>query len=433
MVYFIPEVLLNSLYHFYLTFNPYLNQGTEPEYTQAHEFYDLLRTLVQNDPKATSYWGKMISKDRQARVDIASLQKVLLQNQSHQFSTHLYITDFQNLWVGKIKSITELLPKKANTLAFYQDKKVEVWFELEDFILLESGHKNTALRLREFHINNEFSQLEINALSPFTTGVKYPCIIEDRRFNQYFDEGETAESKHLVLKENPNIHRSNTQQVTRDLHNYIFPEDLYAKISHAAKLEIETAELDILEKRHHNIHQIAFSYLLALEIVLNDLIIHHLKRKGLAHSFFVDMSSAPPRILLSDSKTDTVPLNMYHKNFSINNLLYFVENAIKHNHPEFKKAFSDHKDFIRYLTKDFSEIVKNNHLIEIRNAIAHGEQEKISLKDAMAVRNIILGVGHLGLIMMSYYLFDKEKYRHHFEVTEFEATQNSKGKLKLVS
>lgn len=424
---------MNSIYHFYLTFNPYLNQGSEPDYSQAHEFYDSLRNLVMTDSSATCYWGKMISKDRQARVDIASLQKVLAQNQSLQFSTHLYITDFQNLWVGKIKSITEVLPKNANTLSFYKDKKVEVWFELEDFTLLEHGHNNTALRLRDFHINNEFSQLEINALSPFTTGVKYPCILEDKRFDQYFDESDSTDSHHLVLKENPNIHRSNTQQVTRALNNYIFPEELYAKISHAAKLEIETAELDILEKRHHNIHQIAFAYLKALEISLNDLIINHLKKKGLAQYFFVDLETAPPRILLTERKSNTVTLQAYNKNFSINNLLYFVENAIKHNHPEFKKAFSDHKELIRYLSKDFAETVRNNHLIEIRNAIAHGEQEKISIKDALAVRNIILGVGTPGLIAQCYYLLNKEKYRHHFEVTEFEETQKTKGKLKLVS
>ncbi|MGZ3789227.1 MAG: hypothetical protein ACXVLQ_11930 [Bacteriovorax sp.] len=423
---------MNSLYHFYLTFNPYLNQGNDPEYSQAHEFYDLLRNSVHSDPKASCYWGKMISKDREARVDIASLHKVLEQNNAHQFSTHLYITDFQNLWVGKIKSIRDLLPKDANTLSFYKDKKVEVWFEIEDFILLEHGHNNTASRLRDFQINNEYSQLEINALSPFTTGVKYPCIIEDKIFDQYFDEIDPNESSHLVLKENPNIHRSNTQQVTRALNNYIFPEDLYARIPHAAKLEIETAELDILEKRHHNIHKIAFSYLKALEITLNDLIIHQLKRKGVAREFFVDLQSSPPKILLADTRSDTVTLQAYNKNFSLNQLLYFVENALKHNHPEFKKAFSDHKDLLRYLVKDFSDIVRNNHLIEIRNAIAHGDQEKVSVKDAMAVRNIILGIGSPGLIAQCYFLLEKEKFRHHYEVTEFEEIQKPRNKLKLV-
>jgi len=423
---------LNSLYHFYLTFNPYLNQGNEADYSQAHEFYDLLRNVVNENPQNTCFWGKMISKDRDARVDIPSLQKVFEQNKSLQFSTHLYITDFQNLWVGKIKSISEVLPKGAHTLSFYKDKKVEVWFEIEDFILLEHGHNNTASRIRDFQINNEYSNLEITSLSPFTTGVKYPCIIEDKRFDQFFDEMDAEESSHLVLKENPNIHRSSTQQVTRALNNYIFPEDLYAKMPHAAKLEIETAELDILEKRHHNIHKIAFSYLKALEIVLNDIIIHHLKKKNLASDFFVDLQSSPPKILLSNSRSDTVSLQSFNKHFSLNQLLYFVENCIKHNHPDFKKAFSEQKELIRFLAKDFTDIIKSNSLIEIRNAIAHGEQESVSIKDAMAVRNIILGVGTPGLLTQCYFLYEKEKYRHHIEVTEFNQVVQNKNKLKLV-
>jgi hypothetical protein len=424
---------VNSLFHLYLTFNPYLNQGQEPEYSQAHEFYDLLRTTVTENPKGTCYWGKMISKDREARVDIASLHKIFEQNKALQFSTHLYITDFQNLWVGKIKSITQALPKDAKTLSFYKDKKVEVWFEIEDFILLEHGHNNTASRIKDFHINNEFSQLEIMGLSPFTTGVKYPCIIEDKRFDQFFDEMDSSELSHLALKENPNIHRSNTQQVTNTLNNYIFPENLYARIPHAAKVEIETAELDILEKRHHNIHKIAFSYLKALEIVLNDVIIHQIKKKGLGEDFYVDLQSSPPKILLADSRSDTVTLQSFNKHFSTNQLLYFVENAVKHSHPSFKKAFADQKDLIRYILKEFNDVVRNNHLIEIRNCIAHGEQEKVSLKDAIAVRNIVLGVGVPGLITQCYYLLDKEKYRHHFEVSDFEnAAQVAKTKLKLV-
>lgn len=426
---------MNSLFHFYLTFNPYLNQQSEPDYTQAHEFYDLLRELVHIDKNATCYWGKMISKEREARVDFAKLQHIFQQNKEQQFSTHLYISDFQNLWVGKIKSITQLLPKNANTLSFYKDKKVEVWFEIEDFILLEHGHSETAKRLKDFHLNQEVSGIDIKGLSPFTTGIKYPCIVEDQKFEQYFDEYDSTEISHLVLKENPNIHRSNTQQVLRALNSFVFPEELYGMLPHAAKIEIETAEMDILEQRHHNLHKIAFSYLKAMEVVMNDLIIHHIKKKGLAEEFFVDIQSAPPKLLLHPSKSDAISLKEFNKNFSLAHLLNFVEFASNQNHMGFKKAFADHKDFIRYLTKDFADIVRGNHLIEIRNALAHGENEKLSEKDAFAVRNIILGVGAPGILAQCYLLLHKEKLAKLFSVTDFKSDgqSNQARKLKLVS
>jgi len=426
---------MESLYHFYLTFNPYLNQNEEQGYTQAHEFYDLMKELVSIDPTATCYWGKMINKDRDASIDIGAFQEILNNNNQNHFSTHLFITDFQNLWVGKVKAVTQLIPKNANTLSFYKDKKVEVWFEISDFILLEHGHIETAKRISDLKMDNSYSALQIQGLSPFTTSVKYPCIIEDQQLEQYFDEFDQNEISHLVLKENPAILKSNAHQVLKLIHNFVLPEEIYAKIPHAAKLEIETAEIDMLEQRHHNIHKIAFSYLRALEVIMNDLIIHHIKRKGQAEDFYVDTSSAPPKIFLQPSKDYFVTLKEYNKNFSINTLLHFVDYANNQSHLGFKKAFSEQKEFIRFILKDFTDAVKNNHLIEIRNALAHGENEKVSHKDAIAVRNIILGCGTQGLISTCYALFYKEKFQHFYEVSDFHSNQskdNKKGKLKLV-
>src|SRR5690606_8858909 len=104
--------------------------------------------------------------------------------------------------------------------------------------------------------------------------------VQDLAEEQYFDQFDDTEFSHLILKPNPAIAKNSSEVVLNSLHNYIFPEAIYSKIPHAAKLEIESAEMDMLESRHHNMHKIAFSYLKALEIVLNDLIIQHIKRKG---------------------------------------------------------------------------------------------------------------------------------------------------------
>ena len=104
------------------------------------------------------------------------------------------------------------------------------------------------------------------------------------------------------------------------------------KIPHAAKLEIEAAEVDMLESRHHNMHKIAFSYLKSLEIVLNDLIVGHIKRKGLADQFYVDATSSPPKIYLNPSKDYYTSLKQFNKNFSVAHLMYFLERAVNQNH-----------------------------------------------------------------------------------------------------
>lgn len=433
-----------SAIHYYLTFNPYLNQEYENDYTQAHEFYDFLKDLVQKDKKASAYWGKIIGKDRESSLDLKSFTSVLKQNTEANLSTHLYITDFKNIWVGKVKSVSKDIPKNGNTLSFYTEKKVEVWFELTDFMLLEHSNQETANKLSELYIENDYQEQVIQGLSPFTTGVKYPCFIQDIAEEQYFDNMDTRETSHMILKMNPAITKSNSGQVLKSLHTYVFPEEMYSKLPHAARLEIEAAEADMLEQRHHNMHRIAFSYLKALEIILNDLVVHHIKKSGFGDHFYVDTDSAPPKLHLEHTKDYFIPLKRFNKNFSISHLLYFVERASNNNHFGFKKAFGQNKQFIRYLTKEFALVVRENKLIEIRNALAHGENDKVTFADASAIRNIILGCGTLGLIQMCYRIFYKDKFQQLYRVSEFDkkpteasaknsTKKNVRTQLKLVS
>ncbi len=419
-----------SAVHYYLTFNPFLNQEYETDYTQAHEFYDFLKGMVTKDKKASAYWGKFIGKDRKASVDVNLFQTVLEQNLEDNLSTHLYITDFKNLWVGKVKSVSDKLPKGAHTLPFYDGKNVEVWFEIEDFILLEHNSEETASKLSEFYIENDYNEQVIHGLSPFTTSIKYPCLLQDISEEQYFDEMDTSDSSHLVLKTNPAITKSNSDQVLKSLHTYVFPEEMYAKLPHAAKLEIESAEVDMLEQRHHNMHKIAFSYLRALEIILNDLIVHHIKKSGQGENFFVDATSAPPKLFFNPTKDYYTPLKQFNKNFSVAHLMSFMDRGTNQSHMGFKKAFSEHKQFVRFITKEFMAIVKDNQLIEIRNALAHGENDKVSVRDATAFRNIILGCGKQGLIQDCYQTFYKEKFHGLYHVTEMNQPKETKAKAK---
>lgn len=424
---------MSSINHFYLTFNPFLNQNYEKGYSQCHEFYDFLKSRLTQDKASSVWWGKIISKDRDANVKLEMFQKVIEKNKEQFASTHLFITDFQNLWVGKIRSVSSSLPKGAHTLPFYADKKVEAWFEIDDFFLLEHENEETAKKLSELYIDNEYMSLKVNGLSPFTTGVKYPCIIQDLAEEQFFDGADETEGK-LIFKNNPAIIKSSSTQVLKSIHLYLFPEEMYAKIPHTAKLEIEAAEMDMLESRHHNLHQVAFSYLKALEVVLNDLVIHHIKRKGLAGDFFVDATAGSPKLYMNETKDCYVPLKTFNKNFSIGSLLHFIERGMAQNAPAFRQAFADHKQFLNYCTKDLDNLIRSNKLIEIRNALAHGDIEGITLKDAMAVRNIVLGCGTSGIIYNCYRTFYPNKFRHHCEVTDATAKlpEDKKSKLKLV-
>ena len=131
--------------------------------------------------------GKIIGENRESKLDLELFQNVLKENQEKGVSTHLYISDFKNLWVGKVDAVKKNIKNDFKTLDFYKDKKVEVWFKISDFILLEHETEATAKKLTVY-IHNEYVDLEIDELSPFTTGIKYPTFIQDLAEEYYFDE-----------------------------------------------------------------------------------------------------------------------------------------------------------------------------------------------------------------------------------------------------
>ena len=402
---------MSSPIHFYLTFNPNLNKQIDPTYTQAHEFFDYLKNEVKSHGVAGyAYWGKMIGLDRKSKVDFQKFEEVLKVNSENESTTHLYISDFNNIWVGKVESVHKDIGKDFKALEFYKGKNVEIWFKITDFTLLECFSENTANKLTELYIDNEYMDVKIDEISPFTTGIRYPVFVQDLAEEMYFDNLDTSECSHLIFKHNPAIDNNAILTVLKCIHAFCFPEAVYSKIPHSAKNEIESAEIDILEHRHHNNSRIAFSYIKALEIVVNDLIIQTIKRAGYGDQFFVNPNVMPPKLYLEDRNEDIVPISKFNKNYSINQLIYFVRKCNESKNFCFRKVFNDKKIFVRFILNDLPKLLEENRILEIRGILAHNDSDTISAHDAMVIRNIILGVGFTGIINLLLQAFYQKDY-----------------------
>jgi hypothetical protein len=63
--------------------------------------------------------------------------------------------------------------------------------------------------------------------------------------------------------------------------------------------------------------------------------------------------------------------------------------------------------------------------------------DKVSMKDSMSVRNIILGSGGIGLLAKCYLTFYKEKFQSLYHVCDFDNSDrvavDKKNQLKLVA
>lgn len=398
--------------HFYLTFNPSKNSYSDPEYTQAHEFYDFLKKKIQENSNSYAYWGKIISKDRNKNINLDKMKKVIEENKSAGHSTHLYISDFKNLWVGKVEEIKDNIGTDFQTLSFYKDKNVEVWFKISDFTLIEGTYEGTVKKLSHFFIDNEYMSLKIDELSPFTSGISYPAYIQDLANEMYFDENE---GKQLILEHSELMLNNSLGRVTKILQIYAFPEEVYNLIPHSARIEIEGAELDLLENRTHNYAKVAFSYIKALEIIINHLVIGHMKKNNCGDEFYVKPDVMPPKLYLNPGDdVGLIPISRFNKNYSMNQLIFFVQRIVKANRLNFSRAFKDHKKFIDFICHDLGKILEENRVMDIRGVLAHSDSQSISVKETLAMRNLILGVGCKGLIHEIYQSFNenlKDIYR----------------------
>jgi hypothetical protein len=374
--------------------------------TQAHQFYNFLENQLNTDPNGYAYWGKIIARNRRRSVDVPKIQKVIEENRMNGRSTHLYISDFNHLWVASIVEARIDIGDDFKALDFYRDKKVEVWFKVVDFTLLEYGPAETARKLGELYIDNPHEELKIDGLSPFTTGVRFPVFVQDKANEMYFDSIENSKHGALLFRYNPAIANSSTSRRLLDnLNSYIFPHAIYSKIPYAAKTEIEEAEMDIMEKRGHSQCRNAFSYIKALELCLNDLVIGHIKRQGHGNHFYVKPETMPPKLFLDDNRPGLIPISKWQKNYSIKQLIYFVDRCEDSGNQYFKQAFAAHRPFVEFMTKDLIKFLEKYKIVEIRGILAHNDSNSIDERDAVTIRNLIMGLGCHGIIHQAYQAF----------------------------
>ncbi len=393
--------------HFYLTFNPFANRYRQAGYTQAHDFYFFLKKMIVSKQSNFAYWGKMDSKNKKYNINHCEINNIIKINDRNGEMTYLFITDFQHLWVANIVEALDSIKDSKHTLDFYQDKEVGVWFKVVDFTLLTNTFSQTASRLYSFYIENDFQPNVVKGISPFNTGLTFPSYIQDREseviFNSFHDL--------IILKENRRIDSKLTNKVIHYLSYYILGPDIYSKIPHAAKIELETAELDVLEKREYSNARNVFSYLKALEIIINDLVIGTLKRSKSCDKFFVKTDLNPPKIFINNPSGQLTNLSQWDKGFSIPQVLFLVRKCMEEKYAPFLDVFSEQLVFLKYISNEFTDLIKKNMLIEIRGIVSHGNTGEILPDDIDIIRRLIFGIGCDGLINKLYEYYDKSEVK----------------------
>lgn len=386
-------------YHFYLAFNPLFNEDHTWK-TQAHEFHHHLKEKKSKDPSAHMYWGKIQISEYSEPLNVENYKQVVNENIELQMDSHLYITDYQHMWVAKVVEVLKEIPDYENTLKFYKDKKVEVWFKITDFDLVSNCASETISFLNHIHVDNEFYSYKIKEMTPFTSGIRFPMIVQDRTQERFFNSGVR------LLKENPLlVSKGEGMQLANLVQSFVIPEENFRRIPEGIRSQIIHAEILLVEaqaggkKDRVKLEQAILTYLKCLEVLLNETFVAYLKREE-GHRIWITKDCATAKFMrsaLDKDKSSLVRLKDSAEVFNLSQIKMLLDTPSFFPHTSLDYVFRGKKSFWEYCRLELRSVLKNESLIELRNILTKSGDVKAHERELLLVRNILLGVGGRGV------------------------------------
>ncbi|MCK5883752.1 MAG: hypothetical protein KAG61_08690 [Bacteriovoracaceae bacterium] len=395
--------------HFYTVFNPMFNTDADKEEfngkTQAHSFFYSLqqrhKKKKKGEPDAYFYWGKLKVSSGNEPINFESMKGVIDSNNDLGVPTHLYISDFQHLWVAKVDAVEKDISDYENTMEFYRSRKekIEMWFKITDMSLVAADHEVCLKKLYNLSLNHAFTKDDemrsIEAINPYLSNLRYPLVIKENEPKNYFVLGEEK----WLSRENDLMEDAEYGKYVKSIVNsYVIPQQIFAHVPTMVQEDILYAESLICDKRQNvdqtaMMRQVVSIYLKSLEIIVNQLIVFPLFKsyKDKIYSF----------------KNETISKAYKRKeNVTINQLRIAMRN---------NDLTSTTKDFCTSVNEFLDNYLLSRSLQDVlsefgdeekgygtlRNDLAH-EDVEIPLEKLMEVRNNILGVGREGVINKLY-------------------------------
>ncbi len=391
-------------YHFYVAFNPLFNEEQKWK-TQAHEFHHHLSEKKKTDPTSHMYWGKIQVSQYSEPLNTKVFSEVLNENDELQMDTHLYITDYQHLWVGKVAEVSETIKDPENTLNFYQNKKVEVWFKLIDFELISNNASETIKHLSDFHVDNEHYPFKIKEMTPFTSSIRFPMIVQDKSRARYFSQ--STENDLKVLKPNPLLMTEGEgMKLNSFIQSFVIPEENFKKMPEIVRTQITHAEILLVEaqstskKDRIKLEQAILTYLKCLEVLLNETFVAHLKKEE-GHRIWVSKDLQSPKFMrsaLDKDKSSLIRIKESVGLFQLSQIKMLLDTPGFFPHTSLDYIFRHKKLFWEFCRLELRSTLKNESLIDLKHQLTTQTAQKLHDRELLLVRNILLGIGGKGVL-----------------------------------
>lgn len=400
---------MSKAQHFYLVFNPMINQGGNYK-TQAHEFYCELKRKSQSldGSHPFLYWGKLkVNSD--SDEDIKKYEEVIARNNESGQDTHIYISDYHNFWVAKVESVHKKIHNPENTLAFYDNKEVDIWFKISDMDLVSAEFEETLYYLSRLSIENEYHTEKIPSVHPYLGGLKFPMIVEDNLNEKYFKNIFTEDRLRLT-RENPLIQNNMVaSHLNERMKSFVLPPQVFSKLSHLVKKELLSVEMSLTQKsggENSESAHVLDSYLRILESVMHESL-GKVATELYGDCLYVKQNGEA----FSHHKSEgDIRLADFNGNISIEAFVDLLSETRSFGNLSLDKLFENYPKMIAYFKEELAPFIIDEEIVGLRKAFKYNEQVSVSTERVFFLRNKILGVGCKGIINNLFQLlYDSER------------------------
>lgn len=367
--------------------------------TQAHEFYFQLKQKIHQSTGEDNfmYWGK-IKINESCEREFSDFEKVINSNKEIGADTKLFITDYHNFWVAKVESVHSHLSDTQNTLAFYDNKDVSVWFKVVDMDLISAEFEETSRYLSQLYVDNHFENEKINSISPYVGKLRFPLVVEDKNSEDYFRNLYIEDTKR-ILRENALIeYPQDTENLANQMKSFVLPPHIFSKISHQLKNEILSVENFISRSDISHLEtcqQVLFKYLRVLESTMNETI-GYILRDEFAETLYVNEEGNK---FFDSPVQDTVQLKNYTGNLKIELFVDLFNRNKMFGNISFEFLKEKYPGLLEYFQAELYPFILDNEIVEKRNLSLAGERQFHTTKEhTLLIRNLVLGVGCEGII-----------------------------------
>jgi hypothetical protein len=283
------------------------------ESRRAHERAEAAGTASEG-PHADAYvwWGLVRSPNRVGDLTEevrASLRRVQTQLAAGDVpETHLYITDFQSLYVADLLDVHIVetdgpLPddEYAHVPDYYGEKGLacEAWFQLADVrSLVRRDLPQVAAQLRQL-LNANYHDRPVSLYGGM---VDLPLLVTETRAQAWFDLVEREEiTDGRLWVEWDSMEAGGVADMERQLRDDLFGREAWTRLDPLARRFIASAEKTFRDHRDdpgYDFGPVVVAFSKALEMQLRQLLRHYLRHAGGAARFVngVDLVTGTPTL-----------------------------------------------------------------------------------------------------------------------------------------